>query len=99
MARSEFKPGLESLRGIAALIVAINHGQSAMIVPDGAPKAFDWIIYHLNPGSAVVVFFVLSGYVLGKSLSGDTNYAGYAVRRVLRILPAFVFSVFLAAIA
>ena len=99
MTRSEFKPGLESLRGLAALIVAINHGQSAMIVPDGAPQAFDWIIARLNPGSAVVIFFVLSGYVLGTSLSADTNYVGYAVRRVLRIIPAFAFSVLFAAIA
>src|SRR6266481_367997 len=99
MVRSEFKPGLESLRGLAALIVAINHGQSAMIEPDGAPKAFDWIIYHLNPGSAVVIFFVLSGYVLGASLSSDTNYISYAVRRALRIIPAFAFSVLFAAIA
>ena len=93
-----FKPGLESLRGLAALVVAINHGQSAMVEPDGAPKAFDWIIYHLNPGSAVIIFFVLSGYVLGASLSSNMNYIGYAIRRVLRILPAFIFSVLFAAI-
>ena len=98
MANSDFKPGLESLRGVAALIVAINHDRWAMVEPDGAPKAFDWIIYHLNPGSAVVIFFVLSGYVLGTSLSSDTNYIGYAIRRVLRIIPAFVFSVLFTAI-
>lgn len=49
-----------------------------------------------QPSSAVVVFFVLSGFVLGGSLARNPDYPVFAVRRLLRILPAFVFAVLFA---
>lgn len=96
MAKSEFKPGLETLRGLAALAVAMSHGRCAFVEPGGAQNVTDLVLGVFQPASAVVVFFVLSGYVLGRSLSGDTDYVTFAVRRLLRILPAFVVSVLFA---
>jgi peptidoglycan/LPS O-acetylase OafA/YrhL len=96
MTKSEFKPGLETLRGLAALVVAMSHGRCAFVESDGALKGVDFVLSIFQPASAVVVFFVLSGYVLGKSLSNETNYLAFAVRRLLRILPAFIASVLFA---
>jgi peptidoglycan/LPS O-acetylase OafA/YrhL len=100
--RESFEPRLESMRGIAALIVAAHHGMTAFIVaPDDRPiilsTVFDWLWSRLtNPGFAVLFFFVLSGYVLGQALERDSNYVRFIVRRAFRILPAFVFSVLFA---
>jgi peptidoglycan/LPS O-acetylase OafA/YrhL len=96
MVKSEFKPGLETLRGLAALVVAMSHGRCAFVEPDGALNVTDRLLGIFQPASAVVVFFVLSGYVLGRSLWSDTNYFAFAVRRLLRILPAFIVSVLFA---
>ena len=96
MTKSEFKPGLETLRGLAALVVAMSHGRWMFVEPDGTLNVTDLVLGIFQPSSAVVVFFVLSGYVLGRSLSSDTNYPAFAVRRLLRILPAFIVSVLFA---
>jgi peptidoglycan/LPS O-acetylase OafA/YrhL len=96
MTKSEFKPGLETLRGLAALVVAMSHGRWVFVEPDGALNVTDIVLGIFQPASAVVVFFVLSGYVLGRSLSSDTNYLAFAIRRLLRILPAFIVSVLFA---
>ena len=96
MTKSDFKPGLETLRGLAALVVAMSHGRCAFVEPNSTPNVVNFVLNVFQPASAVVVFFVLSGYVLGKSLTGDTNYIAFAARRLLRILPAFVVSVLFA---
>lgn len=48
------------------------------------------------PNPAVIVFFVLSGYVLGESLERNGDYVPFYVRRIFRILPPFVLSVLFA---
>ena len=96
MTKLEFKPGLETLRGLAALVVAMSHGRWAFVEPAGAWNPADVVLHIFQPASAVVVFFVLSGYVLGRSLSSPTNYLTFVFRRLLRILPAFIVSVLFA---
>lgn len=96
MGKPEFKPGLETLRGLAALVVAMSHGRCAFVEPDGTLNITELTLGIFQPASAVIVFFVLSGYVLGQSLSRDTNYLAFAGRRLLRILPAFIVSVLFA---
>lgn len=78
-----FNPRLESLRGIAALMVAVGH---SFIVVNMANMAGPYAVHYsdlhtmeemytralfvvFNGGAAVSVFFVLSGYVLGLSLN------------------------------
>jgi peptidoglycan/LPS O-acetylase OafA/YrhL len=98
----KFEPRLESLRGIAALIVAAHHGMMTFISGTGdrpviLSSIFDVLWVRLtNPGLAVLFFFVLSGYVLGQSLTRDGDYWRFMIRRAFRILPAFVVSVLFA---
>lgn len=81
------------------MVVALSHGRSAFAEPGGASNVVDFLLGIFQPASAVVVFFVLSGYVLGRSLSNNANYLTFAIRRLLRILPAFIVSVLFAYLA
>jgi len=99
---SRFYPRLESFRGIAAVIVAIYH--SFMIFKFGDHsfgRYFSKIVITFFHGSAsVVLFFVLSGFVLGLSLNkkGAFNlqaYIQFILRRLIRIWSTFVISIIL----
>lgn len=94
---------LDGLRGWAALAVVFNH--LLQISPDiwaaftGAPASrgadlLTWTPLHLlwAGGEAVALFFVLSGYVLALPFwsGAGGGYAGFMVRRIFRLYPAFV---------
>jgi len=86
---SSFDPRLESLRGLAALIVCVHHGMS--VFADNARLAvMDALLFAFNSAAAVIFFFVLSGYVLGRALERNGAFAPYLVRRLFRLLPPFV---------
>ena len=70
-----FLPRLESLRGVAAVSVVGYHVGAIywQIIPTG-----------LN---AVVMFFVLSGFVLARSLEKNPSPAAFFLSRVYRLLP------------
>jgi peptidoglycan/LPS O-acetylase OafA/YrhL len=70
-----FVPRLESLRGIAAVSVAGYHIAAIywQVIPTG-----------LN---AVVMFFVLSGFVLARSLEQNPSPGAFFLSRVYRLLP------------
>lgn len=80
---------LQALRGLAALTVLIHH--ALRTVPGGGAT---WFVSEriLNAHAAVVVFFVLSGYVLTLSLQrrslGPESVAAFYLRRAFRIYPA-----------
>jgi peptidoglycan/LPS O-acetylase OafA/YrhL len=80
----DFVVGLESIRGLAAIIVALFH--SFQLLPVDGTRPFDatlWsapsvdsllmrlIMVPFNGGAAVSLFFVLSGFVLALSLRRD----------------------------
>jgi peptidoglycan/LPS O-acetylase OafA/YrhL len=80
----EFIVGLESLRGIAALSVALFHSFNLIPVlgvrvyehrlwdvPSGQALLMHLIMVVFNGGAAVSLFFVLSGFVLALSLRRD----------------------------
>ncbi len=78
-----FSVKLEALRGLAALMVVGFH-----VFPD------PWTKILFNGGAAVVLFFVLSGYVLGLSLRRGTGTmlqqsSQFLWRRIFRIYPAY----------
>jgi peptidoglycan/LPS O-acetylase OafA/YrhL len=93
---------LESLRGIAALMVAGWHSFSVFSPLDWQAAAGQFAKIPLNGHAAVTLFFVLSGLVLGRSLVRGRgpfllNYATFALRRFFRICPAFFAACFLIA--
>lgn len=88
-ATTSFDPRLESLRGLAALLVCVHHGMS--VFADNAPLfALEALLYAFNSAAAVMFFFVLSGYVLGRALERDGSFVPYLTRRLFRLLPPFV---------
>jgi len=83
---------LDSLRGIAAVLVSISH---CFFVVSG-PSALG-INALLGPGS-VLFFFLLSGFVLGKSIINNPvdnlhKYLAYLTRRCFRLFPMVFVSV------
>jgi peptidoglycan/LPS O-acetylase OafA/YrhL len=84
---------LQSLRGIAAIIVVLRH--ASLCYPDSNPVTGLVAAILLNSHAAVVVFFVLSGFVLGMSLADEdidaACMARFYIRRGFRILPVLVF--------
>jgi peptidoglycan/LPS O-acetylase OafA/YrhL len=104
---------LDGLRGVAAAIVLVHH--SLLVVPalsagyyDGqVPAALVWFVYsplHLvwAGGEAVLVFFVLSGFVLARQQTGPRAiswtryYPSRLVRLYLPVVAAVLFAAFLA---
>jgi len=94
---------LDSIRGIASIIVLVAHVWS---MNDDAFRSShhqlhaigsfsDLLLYCLSRfeeagRSAVILFFVLSGFVLAYSLKKNPlPYSGYAVKRIFRIYPTF----------
>ena len=112
-----FIPQLESIRGIGALMVAALHaGQShttshLTLVSD--PRSWTnplwsalFSVYRLvsNGRGALIVFFVLSGFVLASSIERGPHGVGPAARhffigRVFRLYPAIIFAVLLFSLA
>ncbi len=108
--RSVFMPQLEGARGIAALAVAIFHtlgfqqvdNRWLTLVPlwevdTGRQVAMKLMTALFNGGAAVSFFFVLSGFVLGRSLSrekrlGASVAASFVLARVKRIYPVYAIS-------
>jgi peptidoglycan/LPS O-acetylase OafA/YrhL len=81
---------LEGLRGLCALSVFYGHATAPIPCLDPAyspPAQFWW----LDMGSvAVLIFFVLSGYVIGLTVKASFSAAaarGYLGRRLLRLAP------------
>ncbi len=84
---------LQSLRGVAALIVAVSHMSSIYSLPPVVRITIDAIC---NAHAAIIVFFVLSGYVLTGSLLRRglswPSVKGFYGGRLFRLLPALWFA-------
>ena len=80
---------LQSLRGIAALVVAVSHLSTFYEIPTAIRLTIDTV---LNAHASVVVFYVLSGFVLTGSLvrSGlnPPSIKSFYLRRLYRLIPA-----------
>jgi peptidoglycan/LPS O-acetylase OafA/YrhL len=103
---------LQSLRGIAALSVAVGHSFTVMsngriedghfaLRPANALLAAGEVL--IQPNTAVTLFYVLSGLVLGESLRRRNaatelrHLCAFAVRRLWRLVPVMWLSIVLAA--
>lgn len=101
--QKHFVHRLESLRGLAALTVAVHHSLKMIPFSGHAAKIKPWLQEIFNGHGSVVLFFVLSGLVLGQSLRRITAYEksgvlGFYTRRVLRIYPAYLVSLLVCAL-
>jgi peptidoglycan/LPS O-acetylase OafA/YrhL len=97
---------LDSIRGIAALVVVLGHcwlatapaslsshgSLSTTVASSVTGVLFYGLAKFFESGrTAVMIFFVLSGFVLTCSLlARPMPYVSYAVKRVFRIYPAFL---------
>jgi len=91
--RQGFLPRIESMRGIAALTVLTYHVwvQFSDVPAAGAlDAAAFYILTGLNGTAAVVCFFVISGFVLARSLEDNPEPGRYFRNRVFRLFPAAV---------
>lgn len=87
---------LDAVRGLAAIVVVLGHLMITLPAMDGASRAngltainlirFSPLDGLLEGSAAVIVFFVLSGYVLALSFGrGRQTYGGFMVRRFARL--------------
>lgn len=92
---------VESVRGLAALCVAIAHTMSYLLLTNTELPLFDQpalrdVVISILAGfmdgeTAVMVFFVISGVVIGRSLDARrTDFVSYLVRRIFRLYPAHI---------
>ena len=87
---------VESLRGFCALMVLVCH---AICFSKNLNGNFDFKHYTLNYAPSgilmVMVFFMLSGYVIGLRYGGETHFdvADYIKKRLIRLYPIYLFSI------
>ena len=91
---------LDSLRGLAALVVVFHHFRYMWLYPEPQSLTLkNALLYPLFAGrESVVLFFLLSGFVLSiPYLRGrGQSYATFMTRRVLRIYCPYLFGLALA---
>jgi len=92
---------LDSIRGIAALIVVLSH-IIEMSVDNGINVYFLGDLYHaIDIGRlGVIVFFLLSGFVIPMSLKKRSGgeILNFGLKRFFRLYPVYWFSIIFAAI-
>src|SRR6185437_4515847 len=94
--------GLDSMRGIAALLVVFHH---VWLLGAMRPGVWEWRLLHYSPlrmivegRPPVILFFVLSGFVLAHALlHRPTAYKDFAIRRFARIYPPFAVAILVSA--
>jgi peptidoglycan/LPS O-acetylase OafA/YrhL len=93
LAKNDRLPGLDGLRGIAAILVVLGHHNA------DAGWTFwpvlHFVQYYLSASLAVALFFSLSSFLLTYLLvkeydqNGSISFRGFFVRRILRIWPLY----------
>jgi peptidoglycan/LPS O-acetylase OafA/YrhL len=79
---------LDALRGIAIILVITGHYLPDRVVGGTAGEILrPWAI------GGVTLFFLLSGFLIGRNLSRGMSVIGYGLRRVFRIVPAYWVSI------
>jgi len=107
VARSRtYLPELESLRGLAILLVVCFHFEGIVYLPLGRPQSVLWPPQALIRGghTGVSLFFVLSAFLLSLPFLSEprggpyVSIGQYFRRRALRILPLYWFAVAVGAV-
>jgi peptidoglycan/LPS O-acetylase OafA/YrhL len=98
-----FSYEIEALRGIASLQVVLGHFYLMVIAKylkdylPGHRHLFHFINGITNPQPAVLLFFTISGLVLGRMLENEPtlnfiSYLAYLCRRLFRLVPLMIFT-------
>src|SRR5690349_3110198 len=96
-------PSLDGIRAISILMVLYGHLAGTRRFPVSIPQYGRWCGDAAHLG--VLVFFVVSGFLITSLLMGECEAAGtisltrFYLRRVLRIFPAFYAFIAVLAIA
>lgn len=95
--KNNFDYSLEALRGVAALFVILDHAIINGPTPDPHPHV-SGIWQYAAPGHlSVIVFFMLSGYVIGltntKPLTKKSEIGSYLKKRFVRLYPLYLLSI------
>jgi len=94
---------LDSIRGIAAVLVLIAHLIGFIYKDPTLDFSFITFMYeNINLGRVgVIVFFITSGFVIPWSLSKPSAHTlkNFATKRFFRLYPAYWFSIIISLIA
>ena len=100
---------LDWMRGLAAMAVFVSHLRGGFFVKwadldSSSQNLTNFILFSLTRlgRESVVVFFVLSGYLVGgnalhRAMDGDFSVRRYAIARIARLYPVLVPALFLTA--
>ncbi|OAH97527.1 hypothetical protein A1353_02670 [Methylomonas methanica] len=77
-------PGLDALRGLAAISVAVFHYHYYY---NAGPDLLVLLPVYNGSHFLVELFFVLSGFLLTQVYSNNHSYSGLVIRRVARLFP------------
>lgn len=83
---------LQALRGVAANLVVLDHGFSAMIKYGAVPAHFQAASWHLGE-MGVTMFFVISGFIMTYTSYDAMGKAGapylFLEKRIIRVVPLY----------
>lgn len=100
--KSSYDSNLEGVRGLAALSVASSHVLFLKNFLDPTYHPHIYFGYLHAAHSAVLLFFLLSGYVIGLTTIKDyanQELGSYILRRAVRILPIYLIAISLGVLA
>jgi peptidoglycan/LPS O-acetylase OafA/YrhL len=76
---------LDVLRGVAALLVAVQHGTEAV-----SPAYLRWSVEVFRPGEfGVVLFFLVSGFIIPASIERHHSLRKFWIGRAFRLFPLY----------
>jgi peptidoglycan/LPS O-acetylase OafA/YrhL len=91
-----YVPGVDHLRGLAAVLIVLYHGYQQLSGRVFVPAANPFEAVLIEGHTAVALFMVLSGFIFTYgALDHDLQYRPFMVNRLLRILPMYILVVLL----
>lgn len=77
--------GLDALRGLAILLVVVGHYFPGRVIAGGVAEA----IVQPCAAGGVVLFLLLSGFLIERNLNRNSDLGHYVIHRLFRIFPAY----------
>lgn len=87
--KTKYSNSFDEVRLILAVIVFLAHTSVLASVTD-----LQWFLIYFDSTFAISGFFALSGYLVTLSYLRSTNYKQYFEKRLRRIYPAYIFTIF-----